>query len=120
MKNQQIYQQKAFLYALACLSALLVCARCDDKPNTKKTAKQMKPATVINHHTYIGGDYYPMMQFLLDTDGDKKTAESVCEISLENIHPLTTNDLKQILPIGATRTMWEWNKIGRISKFEQR
>ena len=120
MKNQQIYQQKAFLTALACFSALMIANPFCHKIDKKRSSKPMQTATIIDHNSYIGGDYYPMMQFLLDTDGDKKTAEAVCEIPLESATPLTEEDLKQILPVNTVRTVWELSKLGRVSKLEQR
>ena len=116
MNKLPIYQQKPFLYALACMSTLLMLARCGQQAN-KRDDKHIQKATVVNYANE-GDDQ--MMHVLLDTDGNRKTAESICEIPLENIHPFTTNDVKQLLPVGATRTMWEWNKLGRVSKFEQR
>ena len=121
MKNKQVYQDKYILFILAGLGALLFASPICDKMSKKKTAKQTQPnATVIKHHSYVGGDYYPMAQLWLDTDGNRATPEAVCEFALEDIKPLTQNDLEQIMPVGTTRTVWEWKRLGRFSKFEQR
>ena len=121
MKNKQIYQSKEALIAIACLGALLLISPFCNKHNKKTVLKQPQTTgTVIKHHSYTGDDYYPMTQLWLDTDGNKETAEAVCEFAADDITPLTAEDLEQIMPVGTTRTIWEWNRLGRLSKFEQR
>ena len=119
MKNQQIYQNKSVLFAMVCLSALFLATSNCNSQKPKPVSKQRQTATVIDHQSYNEKNYYPMAQILLDTDGDKKTPEAVCEIALDDLKPLTHEDLKQMIPTGTTRTIWEWKRIGRFSKFNQ-
>jgi len=110
------YQQKAVFFALVCLGMALFAHPFYKKLTTKESKQQKQIATVIDYRDYVGNHPYPMVRVLLDTDGNKETAESICDVALENTSSLNHEDLKQILPVGTTRTMWEWNKIGQVSK----
>lgn len=120
MKNKQIYQSREALIFLACLGAVLFLAPFCNRADKKTPAKQHTTATVINHYSYTNDNHDHLTQLWLDTDGNKATAEAVCEFALEEIKPMTEEDINQIMPVGTTRTLWEWKRLGRVSKFEQR
>ena len=120
MKNKQIYQNNAVLYAIGCMGALLMIAPFFNRHYKKEETRQNPPtATVVQHHTDTNNAAHPTTQLWLDIDGNE-TPDALCEFTLDDIKPLSDKELQQIMPVGTTRTIWEWKRLGHYSKFEQR
>ena len=119
MKNKQIYQDKHVLWILATMGVFLSANPiCEQIKKDLAAKRKQEMATVIQHHSYIGANQTPVTQLKLDTDGNKETTEAICEFDVEDIKPLSPEDLKKTLPVGTKRTIWEWKKLGRFSTVE--
>ena len=100
-----------FLVLAGVVSTVAAAGVFSERKDKKDNALAVKMATVVTKNR-LDGDEMTVTRLGLDMDRNKDTIEAFCDMEMEL--PYADPRYEKIFPIGTTRSVFEWKKMGRF------